>query len=99
MENRWRAQRDGVAGDLVDHGAGRMAPFADLLKELIDMQRPEAEAPGCVKELLHIRRICAEGTSATRQRGVHGAAVAGGAGPEDAMKAVVDALAAEFTQS
>jgi carboxylate-amine ligase len=49
--------------------------------------------------LLHIRHICAEGTSATRQRRVHGAAVAGGAGPEDAMKAVVDALAAEFTQS
>lgn len=98
MENRWRAQRYGVAGDLVDHGAGRMAGFADLAEELIDMLRPEAEALGCVKELLHIRRICAEGTSATRQRGVHAAAVAGGASPEDAMKAVVDALAAEFRE-
>jgi len=99
MENRWRAQRYGASGDLVDHGAGRMAPFADLGEELIDMLRPEAEALGCVKELLHIRRICANGTSATRQRKVHGDALAGGAGPEDAMRAVVDALVAEFTQS
>ncbi|MGG7568625.1 carboxylate-amine ligase [Rhodovulum sp. DZ06] len=98
-ENRWRAQRYGARGELVDHGAGRLSPFPDLCEELIDMLRPEAEALGCVKELLHIRRIAGEGTSAERQRAVHGKAMADGAGPEEAARAVVDALIAEFRES
>ena len=97
-ENRWRAQRYGAEGDLVDHGAGRLSSFADLCEELIEMLKPEAEALGCVKELLHIRRIAAEGTSAARQRAVHGRALADGATSEEACRAVVDGLIAEYRE-
>ena len=67
-ENRWRAQRYGVAGKLVDHGHGTLATMADLVEELIDLLGPDAEALDCHGELIHARRIVREGSSATRQR-------------------------------
>ena len=58
----------------------------------------EAEALDCRAELLGLRRIAAEGSSAGRQRAVHARAVAGGAGDREALRAVVDSLAAEFLE-
>ena len=95
-ENRWRAQRYGVQGQLVDHGRSVLAPFADLVEELIDLIGPDAEALGCRAEVLHARRIAREGTSADRQRAVYEKAVAEGAEPQQALCAVVDALIGEF---
>jgi len=95
-ENRWRAQRYGVQGQLVDHGRSVLAPFADLVEELIDLIGPDAEALGCRAEVLHARRIAREGTSADRQRAVYEGAVAAGAEPQQALCAVVDALIGEF---
>lgn len=96
QENRWRAQRYGAEGEMVDHGRRRLVPFADLVEELIDLLGPEAEVLGCRTELLHARRILADGTSAARQRRVHAAARAAGATPEEAARAVVDSLIAAF---
>jgi carboxylate-amine ligase len=96
-ENRWRAQRYGVRGKLVDHGRARMAAYADLLEEWLELIGPDAETLGCKAEALHARRIAREGTSADRQRATYEAALAGGAGPREALRAVVDALIAEFT--
>lgn len=95
-ENRWRAQRYGVEGQLVDHGRSAMADFADLTEELIDFLGPDAEALGCKAELLHARRIAREGTSSDRQRAVYEASVEAGAEPQQALCAVVDALIDEF---
>ena len=95
-ENRWRAQRYGVNGKLVDHGRGRLAPFADLIEEWIEFVLPDAETLGCKAEVLHARRIARDGTSADRQRAVYEKAMADGAGPRDALRAVVDALIEEF---
>ncbi len=95
-ENRWRAQRYGVAGELVDHGRGSLAPMADLVEEIIDLVGPDAEVLGCHAEVLHARRIAAEGTSSDRQRAVRAKALEDGASPEEAMRAVVDMLADEF---
>ncbi len=95
-ENRWRAQRYGTQGKLVDHGRAELAPFADLVEELIDLIGPDAEALGCRSEVLHARRIAREGTSADRQRAVYQKAVAEGAEPPEALCAVVDALIGEF---
>ena len=95
-ENRWRAQRYGVQGQLVDHGRSVLAPFADLVEELIDLIGPDAEALGCRAEVLHARRIAREGTSADRQRAVYEGAVAAGGEPHQALCAVVDALIGEF---
>jgi glutamate---cysteine ligase / carboxylate-amine ligase len=95
-ENRWRAQRYGVEGELIDHGASKMAPFADLLEELIELASDEAEALECKRELLCLRRIAAEGSSAMRQRRRRAEALEAGASEEEALRAVVDGLIEEF---
>jgi carboxylate-amine ligase len=96
MENRWRAQRFGAEGKLIDLGRGTLADFPDLVEELVDILAPDAEALDCRKELLHARRIAAEGNSATRQRRVRRSAVDAGADPHESLVAVVDHLIAEF---
>lgn len=98
-ENRWRAQRYGCEGSLIDLGAGRLAPLADLVEELIDLVAEDAAELGCSAELAHLRRIAAEGTSARRQRATHAAALAAGASEAEALAAVVDALRAEFLEA
>ncbi len=96
-ENRWQAQRHGATGKLIDQGRGQMASMADLMEELIEILSPEAEMLGCKAELLHIRRIAREGSSADRQRARYRAALENGAGEREACVAVVDGLIAEFT--
>lgn len=96
-ENRWRAQRYGISGKLVDHGRAVLAPVPDLIEEIIDLLSDEAERLGCRSELLHARRIAASGTSSDRQRAAYAAAMAAGATSEEALKAVVDQLIEEFT--
>ena len=94
-ENRWRAQRYGVEGELVDFGKSTLVPFADLLEELIDMVREDAERLDCVAEVERARDIVARGTSADRQRRPFEDARAGGADAREALAAVVDFLIAE----
>ncbi len=96
MENRWRAQRFGTAGKLMDLGQGTLSPFPDLVEELIDLALPEAEILGCHTELLRTRRIAADGNSALRQRAARQDALDKGASDSEAMIAVVDHLIAEF---
>ena len=89
------AVRYGVDGELIDFGAGGLVPFADLLEEMIELVRPDAEALDCVAEVEHTPTICARGTSADRQLAVYSSALKGGATPDEALKAVVDSLVAE----
>ncbi len=99
MENRWRAQRYGVADKLVDHGRSRLVPFAELVEEMVDMFGPDAELMGCRPELGRLRLIARDGTSADRQRAAYAAAEAAGADDGGCARAVVDHLIAEFTES
>ena len=94
-ENRWRAQRYGMEEGLIDFGLGAVVPYADLAEELIALVREDAEAMGCVAEVEHIREIVKEGTSADRQLRIYADAVAKGAEPDEALRAVVDMLMAE----
>jgi carboxylate-amine ligase len=94
-ENIWRAQRYGVEGSLMDYGKGVLVPFEDLVEEMIEMIRPDAEELGCIEEVEHARTIVEGGTSADRQIKVHQAAMAGGASNEEALRAVVDYLLEE----
>jgi carboxylate-amine ligase len=91
-ENIWRAQRYGVEGSLMDYGQGVLVPYKDLVEEMIDMIRPDAEDLGCVEAVEHARTIVGAGTSADRQVKTYQAAVAGGANNEEALRAVVDYL-------
>ena len=94
-ENLWRAQRYGVDDGLVDFGKGELVPFVDLVEELIEVVRPDAEALDCVREVEHARTIVQRGTSADRQLATYREALASGASEHDAMKAVVDMLISE----
>ncbi|HJO58734.1 MAG TPA: glutamate-cysteine ligase family protein, partial [Nitrospinaceae bacterium] len=66
-ENRWRAQRYGIDEGMVDFGKGASVPFEELLEELIDIIKEDAEALDCVNEVHHARNILTSGTSAHRQ--------------------------------
>ena len=94
-ENRWRAQRYGVAGSLFDFGKGELVAFRDLVEELLALLRADAEALGCVGEIEHARTIVGRGTSADRQVACFERLVAQGASREEALKGLVDHLIAE----
>ncbi|HJU33022.1 MAG TPA: carboxylate-amine ligase [Hyphomicrobiaceae bacterium] len=94
-ENRWRAQRYGVAGSLLDLGKGELVPFCDLVEELIAMLREDAEALGCLSEIEHARTIVGRGTSADRQVACFADRIEKGASRPDALAGVVDHLIAE----
>lgn len=98
-ENRWRACRygsdPGEKTGLIDFGRGEIVPYADLLEEIIELIRPDAEYFGCVAEIEHARRIITRGTSARQQREVFANAVENGASPSDALVAVADHLIAQ----
>ena len=91
-ENRWRAQRYGFEEGLVDFGKGQITPFPELLDELLDVLREDAEFFDCVAELDHARTIIDRGTSAHRQLAVYQSAIDAGMSSEDALRAVVDML-------
>ncbi len=95
-ENRWRAQRYGAGGQLVDHGKSCQVEFRDLIEELIGLIGEDADALGCRSELEGAQRLAQEGTSADRQRRTYRSAVEAGASSEDALVAVVDALVEDF---
>ncbi len=94
-ENMWRAQRFGTGGSLMDFGVPKLVPFADLVDELIESVRPDAEELGCVGEIEHIATIVEGGTSSDRQIATFEDSIAGGATPEEALRDVVDSLAAD----
>jgi carboxylate-amine ligase len=94
-ENIWRAQRYGVEGTLMDYGLGILVPMAELVEEAIELLEPDAEELGCRAELEHLRVIVGEGTSADRQLAAHAAALAAGAGDQEAISAVIDHLVAD----
>ncbi len=94
-ENRWRAQRYGLDGSLMDYGAGELVPFADLIEELLDMVAEDSEALNCVSQLAHVRDIVKNGASAHRQLEVYKQTKADGKTHEEALDAVVDMLVEE----
>ncbi len=94
-ENRWRAQRYGVGGSLLDLGKGELVPFRDLVEEIIALVAEDAEALGCASEVAHARKIVANGTSADRQVATFNRVRAAGFDQKAALDAVVDELIAE----
>ena len=95
QENRWRAQRYGTGEGLIDFGVGAIAPYADLLEEMIELVRVDAIALDCLPEVEHARQIVTGGTSAHRQRAAYEDAIKAGAEPKEALEKVVDLLIEE----
>ena len=68
LENKWRAMRHGIQGELIDWGKEQEVPFPILAEEILELVRPFMEELGS-RELVEpvIQRILKEGTSAERQ--------------------------------
>jgi carboxylate-amine ligase len=94
-ENRWLAQRYGTEKGLVDFAKGEIVPFRDLVEELLELIREDAEHFDCVDEVAHARVILERGTSADWQRRAYSEASATGATHEEALRSVVDLLIRE----
>lgn len=97
-ENRWRAQRYGAAGMLVDHGLCQQVPLVDLIEEIIELTAEDAERLGSTGLVIRARGMAQGGTSAERQRATFREAMAGGADAMEACRAVVDMLIADFVR-
>lgn len=96
-ENRWRAQRYGFDGGLVDFGKGEVVPYEGLLEEILAMVGEDAEFFGCVSEVEHARKILRRGTSAHRQLALYHERREQGADKLEALRDVVDLLIEETT--
>jgi carboxylate-amine ligase len=94
-QNRWRAMRYGYDEGLVDFASGDVVPVQEMVIELVEMLREDAEALGCVRELVGVLEILKRGTSAHRQINVYEDSLAAGADEAEALKAVVDMLISE----
>ncbi|NNF59877.1 MAG: carboxylate-amine ligase [Gammaproteobacteria bacterium] len=95
QENRWRAMRYGCDEGLIDFGKAAVIPYDELLEELLDMTREDAEYFQCVDAVNGARDIVRRGNSAKQQVAVYERAIAEGKNTETALADVVDHLIAE----
>jgi carboxylate-amine ligase len=72
-ENKWRAVRYGLDGELLDFGIEQAVPAGDLLRELLDRVEPIAQQLNSRDELAHIYTILDRGSNADQQLQVWGA--------------------------
>ena len=70
-ENKWRAVRYGLDGQLIDFGKMEQVPVRDLVGELLDFVSEAAEIFKSHDDLERIRVILREGSSADRQLAVY----------------------------
>ncbi len=66
-ENKWRAVRDGIEGELIDFGKEKSVPVRFLVNELLEMVQDVAGPLGVERELAHVETMLHTGTSADRQ--------------------------------
>ncbi len=95
-ENRWRAQRYGVTGGLIDFGRGEIVPMGELVLEMIELLAQDAEALDCTAEIENALEITKNGNSSERQRATYQAAIASGKTTDDALRDVVRHLIDEY---
>jgi carboxylate-amine ligase len=70
-ENKWRATRYGLDGNLIDFGRGEQFPARELIGELLEWFLDDVlDELGSRREVEYAYRILAEGTSADRQLAV-----------------------------
>ena len=71
-ENRWRALRGGLDGELVDLETGVPESTRDRLARLLSELEPHASELACREQLAHARSLLADGGGAERQRVIVG---------------------------
>lgn len=71
LENKWRAIRYGLDGNLLDLGKQKEVPARDLIRELLDFVDDVVDPLDSRKEIEHIHTILERGTSADEQLKVY----------------------------
>jgi carboxylate-amine ligase len=66
-ENKWRAVRYGLSGNLIDFGIEQALPAPDLVRELLERVAPYAHRLNSEDELAQIETILQRGASADQQ--------------------------------
>jgi glutamate---cysteine ligase / carboxylate-amine ligase len=87
MENRWRAMRYGIDGNLIDFGKGTEVPMRTLAEELLEFVDDVVDDLGSRDAIKTVDTILREGTGADRQLAVFR--------ETQDLRAVVDYLAEE----
>jgi YbdK family carboxylate-amine ligase len=90
-ENKWRAARHGIDGEVILDEAGRTERLGDSISELVDELGPIARRLGCEPELARVNDVLERRPSYTRQREI---VAAGGS-----LLDVVDSLVAELADN
>ena len=67
QENKWRAVRYGLQGNLLDLGKEKEVPAKDLIRELLEFVDDVVDSLDSRKEIEHIHTILDRGTSADEQ--------------------------------
>ena len=67
IENKWRAVRYGIDGQLIDFGKQQQVPLRFLVLELVDLLEDVIAELGLQDEIAHVHTILRDGTSADRQ--------------------------------
>jgi carboxylate-amine ligase len=93
-ENKWRAVRYGIQGNLIDFGIEEERPFSSLIEELLDFVDDVVDELDSRDEVAYVHTILREGTSADRQLRVFNN-YDGEGGDAGAMRAVIDHLIAD----
>ncbi len=95
VENKWHAQRYGIAATFVDPFSRSPLTVKQWLDQVYDFIAEDVAALGCEREIERLAAIVAEGTSADRQIDMFTRAKAGGRQRLTAIKDVIDWAAAE----
>jgi carboxylate-amine ligase len=93
-ENKWRAVRYGINGELIDFGLQESVSFPKLMDELLELLDDVVDDLGSRQEVEYVHTILKNGTSADRQIATY-QAHGGDSNREEALKAVVDQLVRE----
>jgi carboxylate-amine ligase len=89
-ENKWRAQRHGIAATFVEPFRCEAVTGAQWLDDLVARLADDGASLGCSDEFEHLRQVAAQGTSADEQVRVYRSALDAGQTKTEALRAVVD---------
>jgi carboxylate-amine ligase len=94
-ENKWHAQRYGIAATFVEPFSRSPLTLEQWLDQVFDFVAEDIEALGCAADIRRLHRIVAEGTSADCQIDLFTKATAAGRRRLTAIKDVIDWAARE----
>jgi carboxylate-amine ligase len=95
QENKWHAQRYGIAATFIEPFSRSPLTLAQWLDQVLDFIAEDVEALGCAGEIRSVHAIAAHGTSADRQVEIFGKARSVGRRRLTALRDVIDWAATE----